>query len=209
MQVSLYFMNHFFARPWGCFSRGLFLPLLLLLGACAGDRRHHLIVSVPDQHMLVLRDGQPLTTYPVSTSKFGLGSQPGSYATPVGEFRIREKIGDGLPAGAVFKSRVPTGEVLPVDAPGRDPIVTRILWLDGREAHNRNAYSRFIYIHGTPEERTIGTPSSYGCIRMRSRDVIELYETVGTGARVTITTQSLGLSAPPPAAAAEISAESF
>jgi lipoprotein-anchoring transpeptidase ErfK/SrfK len=187
--------------------RWLLLPAVLGLTACAADRRHHLIVSVPDQHMLLLRDGKPLTTYPVSTSKFGLGSQPGSYATPLGEFRIREKIGHGLPEGAVFKSRVPTGEILPVDAPGRDPIVTRILWLDGREPHNRNAYSRFIYIHGTPEERTIGTPASYGCIRMRSRDVVELFEQVGVGARVTITTESLGLGRadPPPAPEAALS----
>jgi lipoprotein-anchoring transpeptidase ErfK/SrfK len=201
MQIYFHHMLQFFRfrkTPAGI-GVGVWL-LLLCFSGCAGDRRHQLIVSVPDQHMLVLRDGQPLTSYPISTSKFGLGSQPGSYATPVGEFRIRQKIGDGLPAGAVFKSRVPTGEVLPVDAPGRDPIVTRILWLHGQEPHNRNAFERFIYIHGTPEERTIGTPASYGCIRMRSRDVMELYDTVGVGARVTITTQSLGLgrNAPPP-----------
>jgi lipoprotein-anchoring transpeptidase ErfK/SrfK len=100
--------------------------------------------------------------------------------------RIKKKIGDNATPGAVFKSRKLTGEVLPVDAPGRDPIVTRILWLEGREPRNRNAYPRFIYIHGTPEERNIGSPVSYGCIRMRSRDVIRLYETVGTGARVSI-----------------------
>jgi lipoprotein-anchoring transpeptidase ErfK/SrfK len=76
-----------------------------------------------------------------------------------------------------------------VDAPGRDPIVSRILWLDGLEPRNRNAFGRYIYIHGTPEERNMGVPSSFGCIRMRSGDVIALYETVGTGARVLITTQ--------------------
>ena len=74
-----------------------------------------------------------------------------------------------------------TGEILVPDAPGRDPIVTRILWLRGREAQNANAYGRYIYIHGTPEERNIGTPASYGCIRMRSRDVIQLYDIVGCG----------------------------
>lgn len=100
--------------------------------------------------------------------------------------RIKKKIGDGAPAGAVFKSRMLTGEVLPVDAPGRDPIVTRILWLEGLEPHNRNAYQRFIYIHGTPEERNIGQAVSYGCIRMRSQDIIELYDRVGTGARVEV-----------------------
>jgi len=160
--------------------------LMLCFAGCAGDRRHVLLVSVADQEMLVLRDGQPVALYPVSTSKFGLGDVPGSHATPTGKFVVRKKIGDALPAGAVLKSRRPTGEILPVNAPGRDPIVTRILWLDGREPHNRNAFNRFIYIHGTPEERTIGTPSSYGCIRMRSADIIELYDMVGQGAHVQI-----------------------
>jgi lipoprotein-anchoring transpeptidase ErfK/SrfK len=162
------------------------LCLTLLLAGCAGDRRHHLVISATDQRMAVLRDGDLIAFYPVSTSKFGLGDKPGSNATPIGEMRIKKKIGDNAPPGAVFKSRKLTGEVLPVDAPGRDPIVTRILWLEGREPRNRNAYPRFIYIHGTPEERNIGSPVSYGCIRMRSSDVIRLYETVGTGARVSI-----------------------
>jgi lipoprotein-anchoring transpeptidase ErfK/SrfK len=78
-----------------------------------------------------------------------------------------------------------------VDAPGRDPIVTRILWLDGKEPGNRNSFGRYIYIHGTPEERNIGWPVSYGCVRMRSRDVIEIYERVGVGAKVDIFTEPL------------------
>jgi lipoprotein-anchoring transpeptidase ErfK/SrfK len=182
-----------------------YLVLLALCGVfflagCAGDRRHHVVISAAEQKMVVLKDGEPIAAYPVSTSKFGLGDRPGSYATPAGKLRIKEKIGEGVPLGAVFKSRRLTGEILPVDAPGRDPIVTRILWLDGRESGNRNAYNRYIYIHGTPEERTIGSPTSYGCIRMRSTDVAALYNTVGVGARVTILpgpfprpTASLGL----------------
>lgn len=169
------------------------LPSLLLalalafgLASCTEDTRHRVIISTVDQKMVVL-DGQlKIAEYPVSTSKFGLSDAPGSNGTPIGNFKIRKKIGDNAPSGAVFKSRRLTGEVLEVDAPGRDPIVTRILWLDGQEPRNRNAYERFIYIHGTPEERNIGTPVSYGCIRMKSRDVIELYETVGRGARVLI-----------------------
>lgn len=141
--------------------------------------------------MTVLDKGAPVARYPVSTSKFGLGDRPGSNQTPVGSLRIRKKIGDGAPIGTVFKTRRPTGEVLPVDAPGRDPIVTRILWLEGLEPRNRNAYGRYIYIHGTPEERNIGVPVSYGCIRMRSRDVVELFDRVGTGARVEIVTGDL------------------
>jgi lipoprotein-anchoring transpeptidase ErfK/SrfK len=138
--------------------------------------------------MLLLRDNVKIAEYAVSTSKFGVGDALRSNATPTGLLRVRKKIGTGAPAGAVFKSRRPTGEVLPVNAFGRDPIVTRILWLEGLEPQNRNAFRRYIYIHGTPEERNIGVASSYGCIRMRSADVIALYDTVGMGARVLVTT---------------------
>ncbi len=146
--------------------------------------------------MAVLNDGQPIATYPVSTSKFGLGDIPGRSETPLGNLEIARKIGAGAPSGAVFKSRQRTGEIVPPDSPGRDPIVSRILWLRGLEPQNARAYSRFIYIHGTPEERNIGQPVSYGCIRMRSQDVIQLYDIVGTGARVTIANEPLEILVP-------------
>ncbi len=163
-----------------------FLLPVLLAGCAQFDNRHVMHISVADQKMLLTDKGEPVATFPISTSKFGLSSAPGSYGTPLGRHQVVKKIGHGLPPGAVFKSRRFTGEVLPVDAPGRDPIVTRILWLDGRERHNRNSFGRYIYIHGTPEERNIGLPVSYGCVRMRSRDVIALFERVGVGARVDI-----------------------
>ncbi len=141
--------------------------------------------------MALLQDGVPLASYPVSTSKFGLGDVPGSNGTPVGKLEIARKIGAGAPAGAVFKDRQRTGEIVLPDAPGRDPIVSRILWLRGLEMQNAGAFSRYIYIHGTPEERNIGLPVSYGCVRMRSRDIIQLFDIVGTGARVTIATEPL------------------
>jgi hypothetical protein len=167
--------------------RPILCLLPLALASCTQlDNRHVMHISVADQKMLVTDQGEPVASYPISTSKFGLSSAPGSYATPLGKHRVVKKIGHGLPPGAVFKSRRFTGEVLPVDAPGRDPIVTRILWLDGKEGHNRNSFERFIYIHGTPEERNIGLPVSYGCVRMRSRDVIALFDRVGVGARVDI-----------------------
>ncbi|MDQ3118938.1 MAG: L,D-transpeptidase [Verrucomicrobiota bacterium] len=163
------------------------VAVVFLATACATkDTRHRVVISVPEQRMAVLDEGAVVATYPVSTSKFALGDWPGSRGTPLGELEIAKKIGNSAPSGAVFKSRRRTGEILSPDAPGRDPIVTRILWLRGLEARNANAYSRYIYIHGTAEERTIGTPASYGCIRMRSRDVIQLYQAVGFGARVTI-----------------------
>src|SRR5207302_9885297 len=136
--------------------------------------------------------------YPVSTSKFGVGDFPGSSGTPLGQLEIAKKIGAGAPSGAVFKDRRMTGEIVPPDAPGRDPIVTRILWLRGREPQNALAYSRYIYIHGTPEERNIGRPASFGCVRMRSRDVIQLFDIVGWGARVTILNQPLEAMIPAP-----------
>lgn len=173
-----------------CISRrgliGCSLALTLLAGCAPQDRRHVLIIGVEDQRMVLLDRGVPIASYPVSTSKFGLGDGFGTYRTPMGTMKIRKKIGDGVPAGGVLKSRRFTGEVLAVDAPGRDPIVTRILWLDGTQACNRDAFARCIYIHGTPEERNIGRPASYGCIRMRSRDVIALYDIVGVGARVKV-----------------------
>ncbi len=170
----------------------------LLLTSCVTDEQHLVEISVPDQRMAVYRDGIRIREYPVSTSKFGLGDDKGSNQTPLGAFRIAKKIGKDAPAGAVFKSRKPTGEVLPPDAPGRDPIVTRILWLKGQESHNANAYQRYIYIHGTPEERTIGTPASYGCVRMKSMDIIDLFEIIGNGARVRIANAPLAPAAPVP-----------
>ena len=85
-----------------------------------------------------------------------------------------------------FKSRKPTGECVAPNSPGRDPIVTRIMWLEGLEGRNRNAHSRLIYIHGTAEERTIGTPASYGCVRMKSNDVYEAFNLLRTGDPVVI-----------------------
>ena len=96
-----------------------------------------------------------------------------------------------MPPGTVFKDRRRTGEIVGVNAPGRDPIVTRIIWLRGLEWQNANAFRRDIYIHGTPEERNIGLPVSYGCVRMRSTDLIQLYDVIGRGARVTIVDEPL------------------
>jgi len=186
--------------------RALTCAVALLLAGCSQlDKRHVMHISVADQKLLLTDRGELVATYPISTSKFGVNSREGSYGTPLGRHRVAKKIGGGLPVGAVMKSRRFTGEVLPVDAPGRDPIVTRILWLQGLETRNRNSFARNIYIHGTPEERNIGLPVSYGCVRMKSRDVIELYNRVGTGARVDIFTEPLARRLPklfPPTAAA-------
>jgi L,D-transpeptidase catalytic domain len=162
------------------------IPLLLLASCVHKDKVHRIVVSVADQALELCSYEDVIGRYPVSTSKFGVGDQPGYGGTPLGRLEIARKIGDGAPLGAVFRDRRPTGEVLKPDAPGRDPIVTRILWLKGLEPENRNAFDRYIYIHGTAEERHVGQPVSYGCIRMKSRDVLRVYNTVGIGAQVDI-----------------------
>jgi hypothetical protein len=173
------------------------LLLAVLLASCAApDIRHQIVVSTREQKLALIDRGNVLAIYPVSTSKFGLGDWRGSRFTPLGKLEIAKKIGDNAPPGAVFKDRLRTGEVVAPDSPGRDPIVTRILWLRGLEAQNANAFTRDIYIHGTPEEQRIGTPASYGCIRMRSSDVIQLYDIVGTGAAVTIVNAPLAAAVP-------------
>src|SRR5689334_19626097 len=101
------------------------LALTLFVTSCAApDKEHHIVISAKEQKMALLDKGNLVATYPVSTSKFCLSDRPGSYGTPLGELEIANKIGDGAPLGTVFKDRRRTGEVIPVNAPGRDPIVT-------------------------------------------------------------------------------------
>ncbi len=145
-----------------------------------------IVVSIPDQKLVLVDNGSQVAQYSVSTSKFGLGDRPNSYATPLGLLEVASKIGANAPIGAVFKSRTLTGEILRPNAAGRDPIVTRIIWLRGLEKQNARAYDRGIYIHGTPVERLIGRPASYGCIRMRSRDVTSLFSSVDVGTKITV-----------------------
>jgi lipoprotein-anchoring transpeptidase ErfK/SrfK len=180
------------------FSRAILLgAIATIVASCAApDTRHHIVISTREQKLALLDRGNLMGVYPVSTSKFGLGDWPGSSFTPLGELEIAKKIGDDAPPGAVFKDQHRTGEIVAPDSPGRDPIVTRILWLRGRDPQNAHAYTRMIYIHGTPEERNIGFPASYGCIRMRSSDIINLYEIVGRGAQVTIIDEPLAVVVP-------------
>ncbi|MDA7516148.1 L,D-transpeptidase [Akkermansiaceae bacterium] len=166
-------------------------PAVDLSSTPAHDLKNRMVISVRDQKLLVVKNGEPIKAYSVSTSRFGLGSQSGSYRTPLGDHVIAKKIGKGAPKGAVFKSRRQTGVILKPNAKGRDPIVTRILWLSGKERHNLNTYRRFIYIHGTPVEKEIGRPVSYGCIRMKSKDIIDLYHRVSEGTEVKIIRGSL------------------
>ena len=150
------------------------------------DTSSQLVISVRDQKLMLVQNGAKVATYPVSTSMFGLGDSWGRMTTPIGYLAVEKKIGDNVPSGAVFHNRRLTGEILQPNAPGRDPVITRIIWLRGLEAQNAHAFQRGIYIHGTPQEKTIGRPASYGCIRMKSSDVAELYNRVPVGAVVQI-----------------------
>lgn len=143
-------------------------------------------VDVARQTLDLLSNGEIVKSWAASTSKFGLGFEPGSFKTPTGRFRVAEKIGSGSPLWAVFKSRKPTGEIA---SPGGedDGVLTRILWLEGSEPENANTKERFIYIHGTNREDLIGSPASHGCIRLRNSDVAELFSLVPQGSPVYIT----------------------
>jgi lipoprotein-anchoring transpeptidase ErfK/SrfK len=140
-------------------------------------------------------DGAFIRRYPVSTARNGVGERDGSGCTPRGRHRIRARIGAGAPLGTVFRGRRPTGEIwtpeLAAVNPGRDWILSRILWLCGEEpGFNRggqvDSMRRYIYIHGTGEDQPMGEPRSHGCIRMRNRDVIELFELIRAGTPVEI-----------------------
>lgn len=142
-------------------------------------------VDVKRQVVDLCRRGELVKSWPVSTSRFGLGCEAGSYKTPTGRFVVREKIGAGEPLWAEFKSRKPTGNLA---APGgeHDGILTRILWLHGLDEENANTYDRYIYFHGTNREDLIGTPASHGCIRLRNADMAELFDLVTEGVRVVV-----------------------
>ena len=145
-------------------------------------------VSVPDQTMQLADadTGEIVKTYLISTSKYGLGTEPGSNRTPLGNFSVAHKVGHGAESGTIFRSREPVGTWLGLLPGEEDFVLTRILWLDGRDEHNANTKDRYIYIHGTNQENLIGTPASHGCIRMRNEDVIDLFDRVDEGAEVTI-----------------------
>jgi L,D-transpeptidase YbiS len=144
-------------------------------------------VDATQQRLNVFRAGKLYKSYPVSTSKFGLGSEPGSHKTPVGRFLVSQRIGGGAEACTVFKSRVPTGEIAPQGG-DEDLILTRILWLAGLDEANANTKDRYIYIHGTNQEALLGTPASHGCIRMSNSDIAECFDEIQEGTLVEIVT---------------------
>lgn len=144
-------------------------------------------ISIPGQSLALFEEGRELARYSVSTSRYGAGERKGSFCTPRGEHVVRAKIGAGQPLNTVFIRRRPTGEIWTPELgerfPGRDWILTRILWLSGCElGRNRlgevDTMRRYIYIHGSPDTVRMGAPGSIGCIRMRNRDIVEIFEQV-------------------------------
>ena len=154
-------------------------------------------ISIPEQ-TLVLLDGETrVRRYAVSTARNGAGERKGSFCTPRGRHIVRARIGAGAAVNTVFVGRRPTGEIYSPDLaqrfPGRDWILTRILWLSGCEVgFNRlgdvDTMRRYIYIHGSPDTVPMGRPGSIGCVRMRNPDIIELFDLVSAGTLVRITT---------------------
>lgn len=154
-----------------------------------------LLISLAEQCLYVYSGKQLLHSYAISSARNGPGETSGSGCTPRGWHQVRAKIGAGLALGAVLRGRRWTGEVWTPDLhqqfPGRDWILTRILWLSGLEpGRNRlgscDTFQRYIYIHGTPDCEPMSQPESHGCIRMRNADVLELFEQVPAHCRVLI-----------------------
>lgn len=147
-------------------------------------------VSVPDQEVRLYKDGQLQLSLPVSTSKFGIGSEEGSNCTPLGTFQICEKYGASSPEGTIFQGRKPTGRWNPGDETDNDLVLTRIFRLESHEPSIQNTYQRYIYFHGTNQEDLIGSPASHGCIRLKNKDISSLYPQVSVGTPVTISNSS-------------------
>ncbi len=155
-----------------------------------------IIIHIPTQTLEIFDDsGKSLRRYQVSTGANGVGEENGSFCTPRGKHVIRAKIGAGLPVNTVFVKRRSTGEVytseLGAQYPGRDWILTRILWLSGKEpGFNRfgscDTMGRYIYIHGTPDSTELGKPGSRGCVRMRNAELVELFDAVKVGTQIEI-----------------------
>lgn len=152
---------------------------------------HYLRINIAQQNLEIFYEknmhleNKPFASYKISSSQFGLGTEPGSFCTPLGSFIIEEKIGDGAPERMIFQGRKPTGIIAQLGGE-EDHVLTRILWLSGLEHENANTRDRFIYIHGTNQEELLGSPASHGCIRLANTTMVELFNNVEEGDLVEI-----------------------
>lgn len=156
------------------------------------ESKKKMIIRTADQVAELWDVNKIIKVYPVSTALNGLGCAEGSYCTPTGKLRVASKIGQGLPIGSVIKSRIPTGEIWttdprnPLSSTDDDLVLTRLLWLEGAEVHNANTFKRYIYLHGTNQERLLGRPASHGCIRFCNQDIIEVFDALQAGNEVEV-----------------------
>jgi len=154
------------------------------------DSKPRLIIKTELQCAELWEDKQLVKSYRISTALNGLGCRENSFCTPSGKLKVASKIGEGLPLGAVLRSRVPTGEIWsseaghPLANSTEDLVLTRLLWLAGAEVHNANTLGRFVYLHGTNQESLLGQPASHGCIRFSNSDILEIYDWLQTGDEV-------------------------
>jgi lipoprotein-anchoring transpeptidase ErfK/SrfK len=153
------------------------------------------IISISKQILVLVKHGEIVMSYPISSSAYGIGNRAGSNKTPLGSHKISQKYGNGAAIGTIFKSRVNTGEIAKIytyDTEIKaDLITTRIMWLEGlkpgiNKGPGIDSHARYIYIHGTQEEGMIGQPASHGCIRMKNQDVIQLFDVIPVGTLVEI-----------------------
>ena len=161
----------------------------------ASFRERLIKIDINRQILQLIENGMPLRSFMISTALNGAGEMLGSGCTPRGRHSIKIKIGAGQPLNAVFVGRRPTGEIYTPELarryPARDWILTRIMWLTGKEpgknrGGSRDSLRRFIYIHGTPDSEALGVPRSHGCVRMNNRGIIELFDSVSNGTPVEI-----------------------
>ncbi|MGB7568228.1 MAG: L,D-transpeptidase [Chitinivibrionales bacterium] len=160
-------------------------------GVCGTVPDRYIVVDTARQRLAVINNENTKLEFPVSTSRFGTGNKEGSFMTPPGVHRVCEKIGNGAPAGRIFRDRIDTGEDWPVGKPGENLILSRILRLEGLEqglnkGKGIDSYERYIYIHGTNNEDRIGRPLSQGCVCMKNDDIIRVFDSIEVGAIVFI-----------------------
>lgn len=166
-------------------------PLPIPLPAKIEKKATKIRVDLSKQELQLYAEDQILKSYPISTSKYGIGNQSGSNKTPLGLHVIQNKIGEGALEGTIFKGRANTMKLAKINEETEDVVTSRIMWLKGLEKGKNtgigiDSYQRCIYIHGTAAEKDIGRPASHGCVRMYNKDVIELFDLVKEGLQVEI-----------------------
>ena len=151
-----------------------------------------LVIDTKKQVAELYKNNTLVKTFVVSTAANGVGCEEGSLCTPSGKLKVAQKVGEGLPLGTVIRSRIPTGEVWSSDPQNplahsqEDFVLTRLLWLEGVEPHNKNTFDRYIYLHGTNHEHLLGKPASHGCIRFSNADIVEVFDLLKVGDEVVV-----------------------